>query len=426
MAMSRGNLTLALLLLFLGLLGWYLIYTEQIVRTFREDTATMTRMFAEVQRGFLEPDVPLLDEGIPGARRTDEVLWRLQEIILESGVPLILTGPGDTIQAAANLPFSADLSTAEGQERAREYAQELAARNPPVGDPALFLIHYGDPPELQRLRWTPWFQVVGLLLTVVGGFFLVRFQRRADEERAWASMARELAHQLGTPISSLKGWLEVLRIAPGERPGGMVEGEIAEEIGEDVERLERVSRRFELIGRKTEFGPLRMDDVVGSVERYLNSRIPRLGPDMRLEVEVDRDLPEARGNEVLLVWALENVVKNALDALAGRGGVITVRVFHREPDWVTLQVHDTGAGVDPEIRSRLFEPGVSSKSGGWGVGLSLARRIVEQIHGGTIELLRTGETGTVFQIRLPIADPGEDPGKSEGDRSRATSEAPGP
>ncbi|MEX0843316.1 MAG: hypothetical protein WD120_03115 [Gemmatimonadota bacterium] len=286
MAMSRGNLTLALLLLFLGLLGWYLVYTEQIVHTFREDTATMTRMFAEVQRGFLEPDVPLLDEDVTGSRRTDEVLWRLQEIILESGVPLILSGPGDTIQAVANLPFSADLDTSEGQERAREYARELATRNPPVGDPDLFLIHYGDPPELQRLRWTPWFQVVGLLLTVVGGFFLVRFQRRADEERAWASMARELAHQLGTPISSLKGWLEVLRIAPAERPGGMVEGEIAEEIGEDVERLERVSRRFELIGRQTEFGPLRLHDVVGSVERYLNTRIPRLGPGMRLEVEV--------------------------------------------------------------------------------------------------------------------------------------------
>ena len=162
-----------------------------------------------------------------------------------------------------------------------------------------------------------------------------------------------------------------------------------------------MSRRFELIGRETELGPLKLDEVIGEVERYLSTRIPRLGPGVELQVLVEPELPPIRGNEVLLTWALENVMKNALDAVAGRGGKITLRAFPGEPGWVTLQVRDTGPGVDPDIRDRLFEPGATTKSGGWGVGLSLAKRIVERIHSGKIELLRSGPRGSTFQLRLP-------------------------
>jgi signal transduction histidine kinase len=392
--MNRTRWTAVLVVLFVALLGWYLLYTEQIVSAFRADTATMTRMFAEVQAGLAAQD----------ARTADEALVNLQRIIVESGVPLVLSGPGDSVQAAVNLPFEADLSRAEDQVRVQAFARRLAQRNPPVGEPGGALLYYGDPPELRRLRWIPWLQVSGLLITFLTGILVIRFQRRADEDRAWTAMARELAHQLGTPISSLKGWLEVLRLPPGERPGGVEEGEVAREIGEDVDRLERVSRRFELIGRETELASLEVGHVVRSVEGYLRTRIPRLGPGIHLQVELERDLPPIRGNDVLLAWALENVVKNALDALAGRGGGITLRAFHQEPDWVTLQVQDTGPGVAPEIREKLFEPGMTTKSGGWGVGLSLTRRIVERIHGGQIELLSSDESGTVFQVRLPLAE----------------------
>jgi signal transduction histidine kinase len=391
---SRTSWTLVLVLLFVALLGWYLLYTERIVRAFRADTATMSRMFAEVQTGISDSDPQVWFES----------LFKLQQVIVDSEVPLILLGPGDTVHAVANLPLELELETPEGQRRARGYAERLAARNPPVGDPARFLVVFGDPPELQRLRWIPWLQVTGLLLTFVTGIVVIRFQRRAEAERAWTSMARELAHQLGTPIMSLKGWHELLRLGPSERPGGVEEGEIAREIGEDVDRLERVSRRFELIGRDTELVPLSIEDVVRSVERYLGSRIPQLGPGIRLEVEIPRSLPQVMGNDVLLTWALENVVKNALDALAGRGGTITLRVFHREPDCVTLYVEDTGPGIDPEIRDRLFEPGVSTKASGWGVGLSLSARIVRRIHSGSIEVIETGPEGTVFAIRIPIAE----------------------
>jgi signal transduction histidine kinase len=216
-------------------------------------------------------------------------------------------------------------------------------------------------------------------------------------------MARELAHQLGTPISSLKGWLEVLSLPLQDRPEGMGEPAISAEIGMDVDRLERVSRRFELIGRETSLEVQDLEGILVAVERYLRARMPTLGSGVRLSVQIDPDLPRVEGNEVLLTWALENVMKNALDALAGRGGEIHVRAYRGNAGWVTLQVHDTGPGVSPEIRERIFEPGVTTKSGGWGVGLALSRRIVEKIHGGRILLTESGPQGSTFEIHLPAS-----------------------
>jgi hypothetical protein len=216
-------------------------------------------------------------------------------------------------------------------------------------------------------------------------------------------MARELAHQLGTPISSLQGWLEVLGLPPDERPGDVDEREIASALGEDLVRLERISHRFELIGREPELEELSVRTVVEELERYLQARLPRLGPGVRLDVDLPADLPRVRGNQVLLAWALENVVKNALDALAGTGGVIEIRATPAAGDHVALRISDTGPGVSHEIRDRIFEPGVTSKAGGWGVGLALSRRIVEGVHGGRIQLLDGRTRGATFEIRLPAA-----------------------
>jgi len=244
-----------------------------------------------------------------------------------------------------------------------------------------------------------------MLLTVVVGFTVIRYQRRVEGERAWTSMARELAHQLGTPLSSLQGWLELLRLPPEEQPGELAEGEIAGGIEEDLQRLERISHRFELIGRETELNALSLKSVVEDLERYLHSRLPRLGPGVELRVDLPDDLPLVKGNEVLLTWALENVVKNALDALAGRGGRIRIRATELpQSGLVELSIQDDGPGVDLEIRDRIFEPGITSKSSGWGVGLALSRRIVEGLHGGRIELLDTPGGGATFQLRLPVAD----------------------
>ena len=385
---------IALATMFLLLLGWYLVYTQGIVRQVQDSSRRLSEIFVEVHGGLATED----------PTEETQALANLQRIINESQVPLILMGAADTVISVVNLPFEVDLETMEGQAEVRAYARRLDERNAPVGNPNLQHIHFGDTPEVRNLRWVPYLQAGGLSLVVFIGFSVIRYQRRAESEKAWTSMARELAHQLGTPLSSLAGWLEVLRLAPQERPGDLNDAEIASSIGEDLERLERISHRFELIGREPDLESLSVRQVIGDLERYLAARIPRLtrkGVD--LVVDIPSGLPRIMGNEVLLIWALENVVKNALDALAGRGGKITIYAREVSGKWVSVRIRDTGPGVDPEIRDKIFEPGITSKARGWGVGLALSRRIVEGVHKGRIELLE-GFEGTTFQIRLPAAD----------------------
>jgi signal transduction histidine kinase len=392
--MMRIKWPIALATMFVLLLGWYLVYTQGIVRQVQDSSRRLSEIFVEVHGGLATED----------PTEETQALANLQRIINESQVPLILMGAADTVISVVNLPFEVDLETVEGQAEVRAYARRLDERNAPVGNPNLQHIHFGDTPEVRNLRWVPYLQAGGLLLVVLIGFSVIRYQRRAESEKAWTSMARELAHQLGTPLSSLAGWLEVLRLSPHERPGDLNDAEIAGSIGEDLERLERISHRFELIGREPDLESLSVRQVVGDLERYLAARIPRLtrkGVD--LVVDIPSGLPRIMGNEVLLIWALENVVKNALDALAGRGGKITIYAREVGGKWVSVRIRDTGPGVDPEIRDKIFEPGITSKARGWGVGLALSRRIVEGVHKGRIELLE-GFEGTTFQIRLPAAD----------------------
>ena len=393
--MIRIKWPVALATLFVMLLGWYLLYTQQIFRQVQANAEVLSRIYTEVQEGLVSQD----------PTRETQALLELQRIVTEAGVPLVVMGPGDTVINHVNLPFEVDERTPEGQERIRAYVRRLDQEREPIGDPeGPQHIHFGDSPEAQSLRLVPLLQATGLLLTVLIGFVVIRYQRRAEGEKAWTAMARELAHQLGTPLSSLAGWLEVLRLPGDERPADLDDLDIAASIGEDLERLERISHRFELIGTEPELESLSLRHVVQDLEAYLAARIPRLAKKgVELLVDIPPGLPRVKGNEVLLVWALENVVKNALDALAGRGGKITIYAREVGGKWVSLRIRDTGPGVDPEIRDKIFEPGVSSKSGGWGVGLALSRRIVEGVHDGKIELLETVE-GTTFQIRLPAAD----------------------
>ena len=177
---------------------------------------------------------------------------------------------------------------------------------------------------------------------------------------------------------------------------------LAREVGADLDRLERVSRRFELIGKPPALAAVRPEAVLRELEEYLRPRLPKEKTGVELRVRVTPGLPSMEANQVLLVWALENCVKNSLDALAGRGGHIRVATFGRDGD-IRFMISDNGPGVDPAVRDRLFEPGVTTKAGGWGVGLSLARRIVEDVHGGRIRAVSHPGGGARFEVRVPAA-----------------------
>lgn len=226
---------------------------------------------------------------------------------------------------------------------------------------------------------------------------------QGERERIWTAMARESAHQMGTPLSSLVGWLEQIevraggRLPPGDGP------DLVEEMEADVDRLLKVSRRFELIGHSPELRSVRLEEVLRRLEDYFSARLPTLGSAVRFRIEVPLESPPVLGNATLLEWAFENLVKNSLDALAGREGEIAISYVRRRDGRAVFRVRDTGPGVDPQVRKRLFEIGVTTKERGWGVGLSLTRRILEEMHDGSIQLEPT-EEGTSFRVEIPVAE----------------------
>jgi signal transduction histidine kinase len=340
--------------------------------------------------------------GDPREDAAEDALLQLAEEVQRLHVPIVVTDMEGAIVGAANLPFDADPGDPDDAERIRRYAVRLDRANRPIVEPGYGVVFFGDPVTVRRLRWVPWLQVGSLLGLLGAAAAMIRHNQRTERERIWAAMARESAHQMGTPLSSLTGWVEILRLPEAERQGMATLPAVAAEMEADLERLEKVSRRFEWIGRPIQLQPVEVRTLLSALERYVRTRLPQLGRGVELRVEVAPHLPPIAGNSVLLEWALENLLKNALDALAGTGGTILLRAQEGDGKRVALRVSDNGPGVAPALRTTIFEPGVSSKKSGWGVGLSLARRIVEDVHKGRLALEPT-EKGASFLMLLPIA-----------------------
>jgi signal transduction histidine kinase len=385
-------------------LGSYLLYTQHLVRQIQDEAAVHAQIYSIVQQGMLR----MGDEGAAALALID-----LQQQLASLDVPIVAFNAAGELYAAENLPFVADLATAAGRERVQRYADRISAARPSHRTvvPGAGAIIFGDPPLLMRLRWVPYLQVGAGMLLVVLAFVIMRANMRAHREQLWSAMARELAHQMATPLSSLSGWVEVLQLDDRERESMVSTPRLAQELQADVERLERVSRRFELIGKPQapELTPVR--GIVDELVCYFAPRLPHLARNIRLRARVERGLPPVMADRVLLLWALENIVKNAIDALAGRGGRITIVARHgqaarrrgRARSMVHIVIADDGPGIAPPVRDRIFEPGVSTKTSGWGVGLSLSRRIVEELHRGRITVEQRTAGGTVFNVMLPVA-----------------------
>lgn len=366
------------------LLGWYVLYTRDVVSQLQVEARSEGVMYARVWRALTDTS---------GEAAATAALLDLSRHIREKGVPVIVTDAEGNPTAAANLPF--DTLPAITDPRVREYIAVLDAQNAPVVAADQGTVHYGNTMLVRGLRVIPLVQTMFIILVVGAGIYAVRQHGRAERERTWAGMAREAAHQLGTPLSSIAGWLELM----AERSGDPLTATAINHMHGDLERLERVAHRFERIGH-----PPRTDDVdVGAladrVSHYFRLRVPTLAHTVVIRYEGPEHPLIVRGDAVLLEWALEAVVKNAIDVLAGRGGTVTVTVAPTAGDAVRIRIADDGPGIPREHRAKIFEAGFSTKERGWGVGLSLARRIVERNHRGRLHLTPT-DRGACFDIIL--------------------------
>ncbi|NCW46030.1 MAG: sensor histidine kinase, partial [Gemmatimonadaceae bacterium] len=238
-------------------------------------------------------------------------------------------------------------------------------------------------------------QALGITLLVGFGIYALVERGRAEREKVWAGMAREAAHQLGTPLSALTGWIELL----AESVTGATASRAVVAMSQDVQRLERVSHRFERIGRPPRDEKVDASALVQRLADYFATRAPTLAKTVTIRSEHPGVPVLVRGDQVLLEWVLEVLIKNAMDALGGRNGEVVVSVAPSPEGGARIRVQDDGPGVPRKLRKRIFDAGFTTKDRGWGIGLSLARRIVEENHNGRLVLAET-DCGAAFDVIL--------------------------
>ncbi|MFO8231028.1 MAG: HAMP domain-containing sensor histidine kinase [Longimonas sp.] len=340
----------------------------------------------------LEPNPFAIPAIITDSTQTDPLFWR------NVSVPDDLTqlSPEDSVKARERL----DEHLSEMKQTFEPIPIKLSYTDTGTNASAELTqyVFYNESGLVRELRLFPYVQLGFVGLFILVGYLGFSYVRRSEQSSLWVGMAREAAHQLGTPISSLMGWTQLLRsddLSEDHRDEALTE------IENDIERLQRVANRFSDIGSMPKLEPTNVATVIHQTADYIRRRIPQHGQAVTLKVHVP-DRLQARVNEELFAWVLENLLKNALDALEGTGEIrITAE---QAEDLVSIEVADTGSGIERRARKNIFRPGFSTKERGWGLGLSLAQRVIENYHGGSLQLAEStvGE-GSTFRIQLPTA-----------------------
>ena len=322
--------------------------------------------------------------------------WRGSNFVIAdgSGQPFEWGGPA----------FAQD----SGPQAASREMQRMAIDSQPRAFriPTEKIYHYGDSDLIKGIEFAPFVMLALFLFSIIG---IVGFRniRRSEQRSIWVGMAKETAHQLGTPLSSLSGWLELMATKQAPQEGvvqdeGMDIGSLAREMQKDLGRLNQIASRFSQIGSVPELKNSDVRALLGETIDYFKSRGPQFGQ-YRIDFH-SAQVPEIPLNRELMGWAFENLFKNAIDAIGRTDGLIVVDLGVVEADeTIKITITDNGRGIRPEHQTRVFEPGFSTKKRGWGLGLAFVKRIVEDYHGGHIQVAESAEDkGTSFEIVLPM------------------------
>lgn len=353
----------------------------------------------QLRRVIEEVDFPFVFTDVAGR----PILWNPEQL----GIPLP-ESLADLLHSDPEHPTDPDL------RRVLLRVAAFDAEHPPIplegpGESGVILgrLHYGNSSLMTRIQWMPWLEAA--LIVAFMGVVLLAFRqmKRSEQRNIWVGMAKETAHQMGTPLTSLTGWLALLRdedaLRSAETSGETDRDQVLTEVQHDVDRLSRVSSRFSQIGSQPKFVETRVDELVERACDYFRTRLPHLGKQVVIESRIEA-VAAVPASPQLLDWAVENLLKNALDAIDKQQGRIVAECRRTEAGIIEILVSDNGKGMAPGVQERVFDPGFSTKQRGWGMGLALVRRIVVEYHHGRIEVLRSVEgEGTTFRIQLPAA-----------------------
>ena len=368
-------------LLFVGTSVWF---TQRLSRQFAEIEKQRMEVWAEATRKLVIAD-----------ENTDISLY---SSIIEANttIPVYMTDADFHVILTRNVPEPKKDVEAFYQDKIEHLRESQTPIEVHVSPGVTQYIFYEESSILRQLRFFPWVQMLVVLSFIALLVTYIITSYRNEQNRVWVGLTKETAHQLGTPISSLNGWLELLRTR-------YPEDDLLPDVATDINRLQLVAERFSRIGSAPTLQPTDLRQVVEQTYAYMRTRISN-----KVEMELKIDLPAESGAAIvqadapLMAWVVENLIKNAVDAMNGRGW-IGLHLL-REGETVILDVTDTGKGIERKRYTQVFRPGYTTKSRGWGLGLSLCKRIVEEYHRGKIFVHQSvvGK-GTTFRVVLRCA-----------------------
>ena len=319
----------------------------------------------------------------------------ISEIVVNSAsLPVVLVDENQEVIASGNIdttllyPSDLDLTLAD-----------MSAENQPIqldlGDGSKRTVYYKNSIILKQLKAFPFVQLFLFSILMLVAYLGFSSARNAEQNRVWVGMAKETAHQLGTPISSLSAWIDYMKEMPQDPNNN--NDQFIKEVEKDVNRLTLIAERFSKIGSKAD---LEVKDVRTTIEGAVRYMEKRSSSKVNFTLELEEEETKFAINEALFNWVIENLIKNALDAMEGVGD-IKVKVFKSSKN-IIIDVIDSGKGIPKGKFETVFQPGFSTKKRGWGLGLSLVRRIIENYHQGKIYIKESGENGTTFRMKLPL------------------------
>jgi len=381
------NIKGGLLLLGIVLIVSLLVYSQSIVNKLRNDNKESVQLYAEIIAATVKDESDA------------NLSFVFDEIIKKVRFPLIYSDRNHQPIYSKNFPE--DLN----QNQLLQYQRTMAEQNSPI--PLEYIdsktnihfnigyLYFGDSILIKRLQWLPFLEIGAVAIFIILGFAGFTLIRNSEKRHIWVGMARETAHQLGTPVSALMGWIDIMKSNP-EKIDDMLD-----EMSTDLKRLEQIVDRFSKMGSEAKMESFDLSTVIEDVLVYLDRRLPSIGKNVQLNNNVEKSL-SINGNKILVSWAIENIIKNAIDAIDSNQGKIEIE-SKRENKYVFISISDNGKGIPRKDWKNIFRPGFSSKAKGWGMGLSLVKRIIEEIHSGKIEVIDSAEgKGTSIQISLPL------------------------
>ena len=375
----------------LVIIGLILGYTQHLVNLLQDKS-----------RDYLRFRIRVFEENINNPDTNIDFNFFFTEVIQNVDYPIVFTDPEMNPLQCRNISSSLDsmlVFTPEALSYLNDYLLDIDSDNSPIPikyqGKVLGYYHYGVSPVIKQLRWLPYIEIAAALLFVIIGYIGFSQIKKSEQRNIWVGMAKETAHQLGTPISSISGWLEILKDDRNNLDLA------THEIGTDIHRLTKVAARFSQIGSVPSLKSTRIVSILNNIIQYFHKRLPQLDKTITITENYHIN-PQIKINSDLFEWVIENLFKNAIDAIDGKKGKIEITMDRmNDGRHLFIDISDNGKGIVPRDRKNVFKPGYSTKKRGWGLGLSLAKRIIEDYHGGKLYIKesRLG-AGTTFRMIL--------------------------